>query len=75
MNGIVANPMHVGNHFRAIPGSFDRFARMPAPHVTRLITKPGIITDASICHTKTSPAALAAVEIVWPPNTFGRYFI
>lgn len=73
MNGIVANPMHVGNHLRAIPGSFDRLERIPALHVTRFITNPGIITDASICHTNTSPAALAAVGIFPPPNTSGRY--
>lgn len=60
INGIVANPTQVGNHLRAIPGSFVRFERIPVPHVMRLITNPGITTEASICHIKTSPAVLAA---------------
>lgn len=64
MKGIAANPKHVGNHFRAIPGNLVRFERIPAPHVMRLITNPGIITDANICHANTSPAVLAAVDIL-----------
>lgn len=64
ISGMAARPIQVGSHLRAIPGKFLlRFAKMPAPHVMRFITKPGIMTDASICHTNTSPAVFAAAVI------------
>lgn len=76
ISGMASRPMQVGNHLRAIPGAFLlRFTRMPAPHVMRLITNPGIMTDANICHRNTSPAIFAADIIWWPPTIFGFYRI
>lgn len=69
MNGMAARPMQVGNHFRAIPGNWLRFDTIPAPHVIRLITKPGMITEANICQIKTSAAVLAAADILCPPSS------
>lgn len=69
MNGMAARPMHVGNHFRAIPGNWLRLDNKPVPHVIRLITKPGMITEANICQIKTSAAVLAAVDILCPPSS------
>lgn len=62
--------MQVGNHLPAIPGNFARFVKCPAPHVMRLITNPGIITDANICHTNTSPAVFTADSSRWSPMGF-----
>lgn len=70
INGIAANPMHVGSHLPAIPGILARLDRCPAAHVMRLITNPGIMTDANICHTNTSPAVFIAGTIRWSPIGF-----
>lgn len=60
INGIALNPMHVGAHFRAKLLTLEFCINFPAVHVIRLITRPGIITDANICHRNTSPAVFTA---------------
>lgn len=70
INGIAANPMHVGSHLPAIPGTLARLDRCPAAHVILLITKPGIITDANICQINTSPAVFIAGTIRWSSTGF-----
>lgn len=72
MNGIDASPMHVGNHFRANPFTLAFLSNFPAPQVIRLITKPGMATEASICHRNTSPAMTADGRRP-PPSTSGFY--
>lgn len=76
INGIAASPMHVGSHLPRIPGTFARLDRCPAAHVMRLITNPGIITDANICQINTSPADFMAGTMRWSSMGFcegGKY--
>lgn len=71
MNGMAARPMHVGNHFLATGGSFDRLQAWPANQVSRLITMPGTMTDANICQRNTSPATFIAGTNLLPPTSSG----
>lgn len=57
-----ASPMHVGAHLRANPLTFAFFKSFPAAHVIRLITSPGMATEANICHRNMSPALIVAAR-------------
>lgn len=70
MNGIEAKPINVGLHLRGTPRTLASFNSFPEPQVIRLIMKPGIATEANICHMNTSPACWAAF-VDPPPSALG----
>lgn len=66
MKGIVESPMAVVVHFRAGKGHLVLFPnRYREAAQTRLMVKPGMITEASACHTKVSTTA-TATRVVFP---------